>query len=127
MSFSICKRPLLAFLFIILLFQTAGFARRYTVMVSLDGFRDDYTRAYVTPFFDQMAEMGVSATMQPSFPSKTFPNHYTLVTGLYPDHHGIIANKFYDKATGLTFSLGNKATKQDPRFWGGTAADVWGF
>lgn len=104
---------------LVLLFQTATFARRYTVMVSLDGFRDDYTHAYSTPFFDMMANIGVSATMQPSFPSKTFPNHYTLVTGLYPDHHGIISNTFYDEASGLTFSLGNKATKQDSRFWGG--------
>ena len=117
------KRTFLAFLGMVLLFQTAGMARRYTVMVSLDGFRDDYTRAYQTPFFDRMAEMGVSATMQPSFPSKTFPNHYTLVTGLVPDHHGIIANTFYDEASGLTFSLGNKETKQNPRFWGGEP--VW--
>lgn len=120
---SMYKRTFLALFFMTLLFQTAAFARRYTVMVSLDGFRDDYTRAYSTPFFDAMARMGVSATMQPSFPSKTFPNHYTLVTGLYPDHHGIIANTFHDDTFGLTFSLGNKETKQDPRFWGGEP--VW--
>ena len=114
-----CKRTLLVLLSLFLLLQTAAIARRYTVMVSLDGFRDDYTRAYRTPFFDAMSVMGASATMQPSYPSKTFPNHYTLATGLYPDHHGIIANKFYDEATGLTFSLGNKETKQNPYFWGG--------
>lgn len=98
-------------------------ARRYTVMVSLDGFRADYTKSYDTPFLDSLARMGVSAVMQPSFPSKTFPNHYTLVTGLVPDHHGIIDNTFLDHKSGLTFSLGNKATKQDPRFWGGEP--VW--
>lgn len=104
---------------LLLLLPVAGFAKRYTVMVSLDGFRDSYTRAYRTPFLDSLARMGVSGTMQPSYPSKTFPNHYTLVTGLTPDQHGIIANKFYDVKSGLTFSLGDKQTKQDPRFWGG--------
>lgn len=88
-------------------------------MISLDGFREDYTRAYRVPFLDSLARIGVSGTMQPSFPSKTFPNHYTLVTGLTPDEHGIIANTFYDQKSGLTFSLGNKQTKQNPMFWGG--------
>lgn len=88
-------------------------------MVSLDGFREEYTRAYNTPFLNQMATMGVSATMQPSFPSKTFPNHYTIVTGLVPSHHGIIANTFTDKKTGRVFSLGNNETRSDPYFWHG--------
>ena len=109
------------FLFLsILVFQPVIlFAQRYTVVVSLDGFRHDYPKAYSTPFLDHMAKMGVSALMQPSFPSKTFPNHYTLATGLYPDHHRIIANRFYDQQTKRRFSLGNKETKQDPYFWGG--------
>ena len=74
---------------------------------------------YDTPNLDEIGKTGVSGIMQPSFPSLTFPNHYTLATGLVPDHHGIIGNTFYDKESGLTFSLGNKQTKQDPRFWGG--------
>lgn len=102
-----------------LLLPVVAPARRVTVVVSFDGFRDDYTRCYSTPFLDEMARSGVTAHMQPSFPSKTFPNHYTLATGLVPDHHGIIANTFYDTASRLTFSLGDKTTKQDPRFWGG--------
>ena len=55
--------------------------------------------------------------MQPSFPSSTFPNHYTLATGLVPDHHGIIANVFYHKATNTTFALGKN--QNDPAYWGG--------
>ena len=98
------------------------FADRYTVVVSFDGFRDDYTRTFSTPFLDSLARMGVSATMQPSYPSKTFPNHYTIATGLVPDHHGIIANKFLDIASGITFALG-QPTSADPRFWGGEP--VW--
>ena len=89
------------------------------VIISLDGCRWDYPQMYDTPNLDEIADSGVSGVMQPSFPSLTFPNHYTLATGLVPDHHGIIGNTFYDKASGLTFSLGNKQTKQDPRFWGG--------
>lgn len=90
-----------------------------TVIISLDGCRWDYPQMYDTPNLDEIADSGVSGVMQPSFPSLTFPNHYTLATGLVPDHHGIIGNTFFDKASGLTFSLGNKQTKQDPRFWGG--------
>ena len=91
----------------------------YTVIVSLDGFRWDYTEAFDTPFFDQMAQQGVKAVMTPSFPSKTFPNHYTLATGLVPDHHGIIANKFRIRATGKQFSLSNNETRSDPQYYGG--------
>ena len=90
-----------------------------TVIISLDGCRWDYPEMYNTPFLDQLASEGIKAIMQPSFPSVTFPNHYTLATGLVPDHHGIIANSFLDKESGLTFSLGNLQTKKDPRFWGG--------
>ena len=68
-----------------------------TVIISLDGCRWDYPEMYDTPFLDNLAQDGVKAVMQPSFPSVTFPNHYTLATGLVPDHHGIIANKFLDK------------------------------
>ena len=88
-----------------------------TVIISLDGCRWDYPYMYDTPFLDRLASEGVQAVMQPSFPSSTFPNHYTLATGLVPDHHGIIGNKFYDKRSGTTFQLGKN--QDDPAFWGG--------
>ena len=91
----------------------------YTVIVSLDGFRWDYPEAFNTPFLDQMAHDGVKAVMMPSFPSKTFPNHYTLATGLYPDHHGIISNTFLVRATGKVYSLKNSETRSDPQYYGG--------
>lgn len=90
-----------------------------TVIVSLDGCRWDYPLMYDTPNIDRIGEEGVSGVMQPSFPSLTFPNHYTLATGLVPDHHGIIGNTFYDKESGLTFSLGDERAKKNPRFYGG--------
>lgn len=100
--------------------QAGGKAEKhYTVVVSLDGCRWDYPLWYHTPFFDLMQERGVSAGMMPSFPSKTFPNHYTLATGLYPDHHGIVANTFFDRTTGKVFSLGDSVTKYDARFYHG--------
>ena len=88
-------------------------------IVSLDGFRWDYPQMYDTPFLDSLGRRGVRAVMRPSFPSKTFPNHYTLATGLVPDHHGIIANRFYDVASGRTFSIGDKVTGKDGSFYGG--------
>lgn len=91
----------------------------YTVIVSLDGFRWDYAEMFNTPFFDQITRQGVKAVMMPSFPSKTFPNHYTLATGLYPDHHGIVANSFLDRSTGDTYSLGNAETRTNPKYYGG--------
>ncbi len=92
---------------------------RYVVIVSMDGFRWDYNLMYETPFLDSLASAGVDARMRPSYPSKTFPNHYTMATGLVPDHHGIIANNFAERQTGRVFSLGNPETKFDGSFYGG--------
>ena len=90
----------------------------YTVIISLDGFRWDYPETFDTPFLDQMAHDGVKAVMTPSFPSKTFPNHYTLATGLVPDHHGIINNTFVSRSTGVLYAIG-KPGASDPSFYGG--------
>ncbi|KAG8181347.1 hypothetical protein JTE90_007755 [Oedothorax gibbosus] len=88
------------------------------LLVSLDGFRPDYLwRGNLTPTLRQLAKCGVHAEyMNPVYPSKTFPNHYTQVTGLYPESHGIIDNSMYDPDTGKTFKLGDPATF-DPEWW----------
>ena len=119
------KRLIPLFLLLSMLPWQAWAAGRdtYTVIISLDGLRWDYLDAYDVPFMDQLAREGVKAVMQPSFPSKTFPNHYTLATGLTPDHHGIIANTFWDREKGVEFSLGNKVTRADGRYYGGDP--VW--
>lgn len=76
-----------------------GASRPYVVLVSFDAFRHDYVDRYQPPAFVEIATRGVRAEgLVPSFPSKTFPNHYTLATGLYPGHHGIVGNTFYDPA-----------------------------
>ncbi|MBQ9821378.1 MAG: alkaline phosphatase family protein [Muribaculaceae bacterium] len=119
------RRFLLLLLALVVLPWEAWAAGRdtYTVIVSLDGLRWDYLDTYDVPFMQQLAREGVKAVMQPSFPSKTFPNHYTLATGLVPDHHGIITNTFWDREKGVEFSLGNKVTRADGRYYGGDP--VW--
>jgi predicted AlkP superfamily pyrophosphatase or phosphodiesterase len=92
-----------------------------TILVSIDGFRPDYLDRGVTPNLSRLAAEGASAPMRPSFPSKTFPNHWTLVTGLYPDHHGIVANKMEDAARpNEVFTM-----ETDDPFWWNTAEPVW--
>lgn len=94
-------------------------AKKTTILISCDGFRWDYPLFYDTPFLDAMAENGASGELVPSFPSKTFPNHYTLATGLRPEHHGIIANSFLNRKTGEEFSLSDPKTKFDPQYYKG--------
>lgn len=88
------------------------------ILVSLDGFRWDYLQKYDAPTLKALAAAGVHARrMTPSFPSKTFPNHYTLVTGLRPEHHGIVSNTFFDPALNATFNKNLAADNADPRWW----------
>ena len=92
----------------------------YVVMVSFDGFRWDYTDLYNTPNFDDMATVGVRAgKLIPSFPTKTFPNHYTLATGLYPDHHGIINNSFYAPELNGIYRMGDRSMVENPAAYSG--------
>lgn len=89
----------------------------YLVVLSMDGFRWDYTNLYYTPTLDSIANVGVKAqSMMPSFPSKTFPNHYTMATGLYPEHHGIVLNSFTDPHLGA-YSLSKRGAVQNPAFY----------
>lgn len=86
------------------------------ILISIDGFRADYLERGVTPVLSRLAAEGATGPMKPSFPSVTFPNHYTLVTGLHPDHHGIVGNNMVDAELGR-FSLGNKRAVTDRRWW----------
>lgn len=91
----------------------------YTIIVSLDGFRWDYPQLHNTPNLEEMSHRGVSAIMRPSYPSSTFPNHYTLVTGLVPDHHGIINNSFWDRKNERQYSMGDSLTRNNPDYYKG--------
>lgn len=89
------------------------------VLVSIDGLRPSSLGAGLTPNLDALARDGVRAQyMTPSYPTLTFPNHYTLVTGLRPDRHGIVHNTMHDPALG-DFSLGRDEAVRDARWWGG--------
>ena len=95
-------------------------SRPYVVLISFDGFRHDYLDRYRPPAFESVAKRGARAmALIPSFPSKTFPNHYTLVTGLSPGHHGIAANVFYDPARGSWYRAGDSVAVRDASWYGG--------
>jgi predicted AlkP superfamily pyrophosphatase or phosphodiesterase len=90
------------------------------ILISFDGWRWDYQNRYPAPNLQRLIARGVRAEgLIPSFPSKTFPNHYTIVTGLYPEHHGIIANNISDPATGRRMTMSNRVEATDPMWWGG--------
>lgn len=105
-----------------LLIQT-GCARkdkdRYVVVLSVDGFRSDYDDRAHTPTLDSLGRVGVRSTFRPSFPSNTFPNHYTMATGLHPDHHGLINNSFYAPDLDSIYTIGNRNAVSNPDFYGG--------
>ena len=93
---------------------------RAVVLVSLDGFRPDYLDRSVATRLRELAAHGVRARwLLPVAPTLTFPNHYTIVTGLYPAHHGIVGNSIRDTTIGYTFTIRDSAAVRDPRWWGG--------
>ncbi len=92
----------------------------YVVLVSFDGFRHDYLARYDTPSFDHVARTGGGAdALIPVYPSLTFPSHYSIATGLYPERHGIVGNRFFDPVRGETYHNRNTATVQDGTWYGG--------
>src|SRR5688500_1151444 len=94
------------------------------ILISLDGWRWDYQMKAPAPHLAQLAARGVRAEgLIPAYPSKTVPNHYTIVTGLYPGHHGMIANVIRDPVTGRRFGRTNRAEVENPMWWGG--APFW--
>ncbi|MFZ0886170.1 MAG: ectonucleotide pyrophosphatase/phosphodiesterase [Candidatus Acidiferrales bacterium] len=97
-------------------------SKHYVILVSLDGFRYDYTRKYDAHNLQALGERGASAPdgMIPAYPSITFPNHYTIVTGLYPEHHGIVGNVFYDPSRKQVYSYRDPQAEGDGTWYGGT-------
>lgn len=96
----------------------------YVLVISLDGFRWDYANRNLTPNLDQIAQRGVKAlSLEPAFPSKTFPNHYTIVTGLYPQNHGIISNRFENPFNKDEYRIGDTSAVRDDRWYLGES--IW--
>ncbi|MBQ2248321.1 MAG: alkaline phosphatase family protein [Tidjanibacter sp.] len=92
---------------------------RYVVVLSMDAFRYDLADHYDTPTLDSIARVGVYSEIMPCFPSNTFPNHYSMATGLHPDHHGIVNNTFFDETTYKTYSISDDAARANPDFYKG--------
>ena len=119
----------ITFCIIIIILSGQLFARNtadtpYVLIASFDGFRWDYPDRGLTPNLTELAREGVRAlSLQPCFPSKTFPNHYSIVTGLYPQNHGLIGNHFLNSATGERYQLSDSNAVKDDRWYQGEA--IW--
>ena len=96
----------------------------YVILISADGFRYDYAEKYKAEHLLAFGNEGVkSPYMIPSFPSTTYPNHYAMATGLYPAHHGIVQNIFYDRDRKVYYNSSNKSATNDGTWYGGTP--IW--
>ncbi|WP_343531372.1 ectonucleotide pyrophosphatase/phosphodiesterase [Pedobacter sp.] len=96
----------------------------YVIFISADGFRHDYAEKYQAKNLLALREKGVKAiAMKPSFPSVTFSNHYTLVTGMYPSRHGIVNNSFYDPKKGQIYVKTDPKAVKDSTWYGGVP--IW--
>ncbi|HMY36299.1 MAG TPA: ectonucleotide pyrophosphatase/phosphodiesterase [bacterium] len=124
-------RNILSTILLIIIFSLAGCQANHTtaqsdagkssvILISLDGFRYDYLEKYTTPNLTALAKRGVrSEALISVFPSKTFANHYSIITGLYPAHHGIISNQFWDPEYQKAFSYKDSNANKDSHWWGG--------
>lgn len=97
----------------------------YVIMISTDGFRYDYAKKYNAENLLKLSGEGVQAkAMIPSYPSITFPNHWSLITGLYPSHHGLIDNFFYDYKRKEFYAMSDRKNAEDGSWYGGVP--LWG-
>ncbi len=96
----------------------------YVIFISADGFRHDLADKYQASHLLALRASGVAASsMTPSYPSVTFPNHYSLATGLYPSHHGLVDNAFFDPAKGREYTIRDRKAVEDSSYYGGTP--IW--
>lgn len=95
--------------------------RPTVILVSIDGYRHDYTEKFRPPHLLALLERGAASAegLKPIYPSKTFPNHYAIATGLTADHHGIVANEFRDPELNISYSMKDAVTVKDGRWYGG--------
>jgi len=116
------------FLYILLVLfiipSSAASERPYVLLISLDGFRWDFINRGLSPNIQWIAENGVEAiSLEPVFPTKTFPTHYSIVTGMYAENHGMISNSFIDQETGERFGLRNRDMVENAKYYQGEA--IW--
>ncbi len=110
------------FFFLFCLSSLFAQTQPYVILISFDAFKWDYVDRNITPNFDYIKEHGVSAnSLRPCFPSKTFPNHLSIITGMYPEHHGIISNNFKNYFTGKYFKLSDSVEVRNAYWYKGEA------
>ncbi len=103
---------------------TKHLSKPYVILISLDGFRWDYTERFQPPNLSTFIAEGVQAeSLIPCFPSKTFPNHYSIATGMYPDHHGIVSNSFFNPDKNAIYKIRDREKVEDGTWYGGTP--IW--
>lgn len=122
--FTTLHRKLLCLLPVVLLALSlslrAGEEKPCLILISFDGFRWDYANRGITPNLDKFKQNGVSAlSLEPVFPSKTFPNHISIITGLYPENHGIILNTIHDPFSGREYRISDTNAVRDSRWYQG--------
>lgn len=94
----------------------------YVILISFDGFRWDYPNRGISPNLEYIKESGVSAlSLRPVYPSITFPNHISIITGMYPENHGIIQNYFTDPVTNESYSISDTGAVRNPEWYRGEA------
>ena len=102
----------------------SGQEQHTTFIVSFDGFRWDYLNRGITPNIAKLQHRGVSAlSLRPAFPTKTFPNHLTLLTGVYPEHHGILHNEFLNPRTSERYRVGDTSAVRNSTWY--NAEMIW--
>lgn len=100
--------------------SAAAQKKPYVILISIDGLRSDFVEKLNAKSLQAYGKSGVVADyMTSSFPSLTFPNHYSIITGLYPAHHGLVDNTFFDKKVNATYTMSNKKMVADPYWYGG--------
>ena len=98
--------------------------KSYVILISLDGYRWDYTQRFNPPNISKFIGEGVQAeSMIPCFPSKTFPNHYSVATGMYPNNHGLLDNAYYNKEKKQQYKTSNREVVEDGSWYDGTP--IW--
>ena len=120
-------RLILRFFLVFFLGYSAAIAQDkqpIVILISLDGFRHDYVERFQPENLTKFIQNGTAADgLIPAFPSKTFPNHYTIATGMKPEHHGLVDNSFYEPFKDQVYTMGNRDIVQDGYWYGGTP--IW--
>ena len=119
-------RRILNIAFLLFFGASSGFSQAtevepIVILISLDGFRHDYVERFQPENLSKFVKVGTAAeALIPSFPTKTFPNHYTIATGMLPEHHGLVDNSFYEPFKDQVYTMGNRDIVQDGYWYGGT-------